>query len=74
MATLQELLTEAEGAYHDLQIGKAVSVARDSNGEEIRYTQANRNDLLAYVTSLRNQIAAAAGKPIAVLGPMRFRF
>lgn len=74
MATLQELLVEAQGAYHDLQIGKSVSVARDSNGEEIRYTQANRTELLAYISSLQNQIAAIAGQPTTVLGPMRFFF
>lgn len=71
MATMQERLLEAQGAYHDLQIGKAVASVRDQNGEEVRYTQTSRNDLLAYITSLQNQIAPGT---TGALGPMRFSF
>jgi hypothetical protein len=71
MATVQEQLLEARSAYHDLQIGKAVASVRDQNGEEIRYTQASRNDLLAYIGSLQNQVTPST---TCTLGPMRFSF
>ena len=74
MATLQELLIEAKNAYHDLQLGKAPASVRDSNGEEIRYTQANPANLIAYINSLQNEIAAASGQLTTTIGPMRFRF
>lgn len=62
--TLQERLTEAEAAYHTLQIGGGVAEVRDSNGESVRYTQANASRLRAYIMELKAQIAAeAAGKP-----------
>lgn len=71
MATTQELLDEAQAAYHDLQLGKAVASVRDQNGEEIRYTQANRGDLFAYIGTLQNLITPGTG---CALGPMRFFF
>ena len=71
MATIQARLLEAQSAYHDLQIGKAVASVRDQNGEEVRYTQANRNDLIAYITALQNMITPV---PIETTGPMRLFF
>ncbi len=75
MATLSvtDMLAEARAAYHDLQIGKAVASARDSNGEEIRYTQADRTALAGYIASLEAQLAAPSGCP-PIVGPMRLRF
>ena len=66
MATLTERLTEAEAAYHDLLIGKAVVEVRDANGETIRYTLANRAALSAYIEDLKRQIGS-----VSVSGPMR---
>ena len=76
MATLSvsEMLAEARAAYHDLQIGKAVARARDSNGEEIQYTQADRTALSGYIASLEAQLACPTGTPSATIGPLRFSF
>lgn len=73
---LQTWLTEARAAYHDLQIGKAAARFRDQSGEEVQYTQANRNALLNYISSLEAQIAAATVNPDAVpySGPIRLIF
>ena len=63
--TLQERLTEAEAAYHKLQLGEGVAEVRDSNGESLRYTQANAARLRAYIADLKAQIAAeTAGKSV----------
>lgn len=70
MATLSARLTEAQAAYHALLTGSAVEEVRDSNGETIRYTQANRGALAGYISSLERQIAVANGATPAT-GPMR---
>jgi hypothetical protein len=72
MATLQERLTEAENALHDLQIGKAVVECRDQNGETVRYSIASRSALVAYVQGLKGEIANPAAA--APSGPMRLFF
>lgn len=69
MATLAEQLAEAQAAYHDLQIGKAVRVFVDQNGERLEYTSANRSALLVYINDLKAQIT-----PPASSGPMRSFF
>lgn len=61
MATLTERLADAEAAYHDLMIGKTLVEFRDSNGETVRYTPANRGALIGYITDLRRQIAVENG-------------
>ncbi|MGN5375812.1 gpW family head-tail joining protein [Sphingomonas hankookensis] len=71
--TVTEMLMEARAAYHDLQIGKAVASARDSNGEEIRYTQADRTALAGYIASLEAQLNNPTGRS-GTIGPMRLRF
>lgn len=68
MATLQERLDEAKAAQHDLLIGKAVVELRDSNGEIIRYTPANRAALAAYIADLERQLDDTCR------GPMRPMF
>ncbi len=67
-ATLAERLVEAEAAYHKLQIGESVAEVRDSNGESVRYTQANQGRLRAYIADLKAQIAAE-GAPLRT-GPI----
>jgi hypothetical protein len=70
MATLQERLDEAETAYHELCIGKALVQFHDSNGETVQYNQANRAALAAYIADLKRQI-----DPTSVdLSPMRPMF
>lgn len=70
--TLSQMLDEARDAYHDLQIGKAVALARDSNGEEVRYTQADRSALSSYIDSLERQLSPETCA--APIGPMRLVF
>jgi hypothetical protein len=60
MATLQERLDEAETALHDLLLGKSVVELRDSNGEVVRYNQASRSALRAYVEELKALIDPTA--------------
>lgn len=70
--TLQERLIEAEAAYHALLTGSGVAEVRDSNGESIRYTQANASRLRAYILDLKAEIAAEASgksKPVGPLNP-----
>jgi len=68
MATLQERLDEAEAAYHDLVIGKAVAECRDANGETLRYNQTTRAALASYIADLKRQISGVGGD-----GPLWFR-
>lgn len=69
MATLAERLVEAEAAYHSLMVGGGVAEVRDSNGESIRYTQANASRLRAYILELKALIAGQTQK-----GPLRPTF
>ncbi len=72
---LNSLIVEARAARHDLLIGKGIASARDQNGEEVRYTQANSGTLLTYIDDLQRQIDALSGVvPPACIGPMRVRF
>jgi hypothetical protein len=64
MATLAERLAEAEAAYHDLVIGKAVVEVRDANGQTLRYTQANRAAMAAYIQDLKRQIDSTGHGPL----------
>lgn len=57
MASLAEMLVQAEVAYHRLQTGAAVVDVVDANGERVRYAQADRRSLQSYVADLRRQIA-----------------
>lgn len=57
--TLQQRLSAAQTAYHDLLLGAAVREVLDQNGERITYTAANRDALRAYIADLEAQIAAA---------------
>ena len=70
MATTQELLDEAEAAYHRLMLGEQVVEVRDQSGESIRYLANSAARLAAYISQLKAKIATEAGcKPT---GPMRF--
>lgn len=54
--TLQQQLDEARAAYHALMLGRSVVELRDSNGETITYTPANRNALSSYIKELERQL------------------
>lgn len=69
MAVTQQMLTEAEAAYHGLLTGKAVVEFRDQNGETVKYSQASRLGLAAYIQYLKGQLGLLSGA-----GPMRVWF
>ena len=66
-------LTEAETAYHRLQMGGAVRVFVDQNGERIEYSAVNRLNLLSYINELRALLGmdpypfAVVGRPAGVI-------
>jgi hypothetical protein len=64
-AVLQRRLTEAEEAYHLLQMGRSARVFVDQNGERIEYTAANSTRLAAYILSLKKQLGT-----LCIPGPM----
>lgn len=68
--TLQQKLTDAESAYHDLMTGAAVVEVTDQNGERIKYNAANAFRLAAYIQDLKNQLNPSLNST----GPMRFWF
>ena len=66
-ATLTRWLTEAEQAYHQLNIGGQAKVFVDQNGERIEYNAATRGQLFAYIQDLRSQLASGTtGSPLQV--------
>ena len=58
-AQLQIWLTEAEQAYHKLNMGLQASVFVDQNGERVEYKGATRGQLLAYINELKRQLGLA---------------
>lgn len=67
MATQAELkarLAEAEAALHQIALGGGVRRVRDSNGEEIEYSSANRGALQAYIAALRYELGLDAPGPL----------
>lgn len=62
MATTQQLLQEAEKAYHELMTGRSARVIVDGGtGERVEFTAANANKLYVYIQDLRQRLAAANG-------------
>lgn len=70
--TVAEQLVQAEAAYHQLQIGGAVTVFIDQNGERVNYTVGNKSDLYSYIQRLRAQIANPCADQ--VMRPLNFIF
>ncbi len=56
MAVTQNHLDEAESALHALATGTSVVEFRDQNGETVKYNQASRSGLLAYILDLKRQL------------------
>lgn len=57
MATLAEQLSEAQAAYHRLQIGESAVRFTDQNGETVEYNRASAPRLAAYISELERQMA-----------------
>ncbi len=60
---LQAWLTEAEGAYHALQIGQRVVTITSAGGKSLTYSAAKLPDLAAYIESLKRQLGLSNNRP-----------
>lgn len=69
MATVvtQQMLDEAQSAYHSLMIGQGVAEVRDQNGEVVRYSRSDVNKLANYIAWLKAEL----GITTTAVGPMR---
>lgn len=73
LPTLRLQLAEAELAFHKLATGtKEQSVSYD--GKSVTFSQSNRADLMTYMTSLRQRIAALEGGTFARRRPIHMTF
>lgn len=66
---LQQRLSEAETAHHQLMMGSKASVIVDSNGERIEFQAANASRLAAYIQDLKRQLGLTSTS-----GPMTVYF
>lgn len=72
---LKGRLKAAQDAYDKLMLGQAPRVIVDQNGERVEFTTANASRLLAYISSLKSQLANGdcsgvgynGGKPVGFL-------
>lgn len=55
-ATLTTRLAQAEEAYHQLMMGGQAKVFVDQNGERVEYQTSSRNQLFAYINTLKAQL------------------
>lgn len=62
----QQLLNEAEAAYHQIVLGKAVVLVKDQNGEEVTYGAANRVALAQYIFMLKAELGLTRVGPANV--------
>lgn len=67
MATTQELLDQANDAYHRLMTGAAVVEVTDQNGERVRYQPSNAYRLAAYINTLERKLATEPQGPMQVI-------
>ena len=56
IAAIKARIVRLEAAYDDIMAGKAIKRFVDQNGEQVEYTTANADKLLAYINSLRAMI------------------
>lgn len=56
ITVLQQQLTDAKRAYHELQTGRAVRVFVDQNGERVEYTAASAPRLATYIRQLEQAV------------------
>lgn len=71
--SIADKLKEAEEALHTLTIGQMAYVFIDQNGEQVRYTPADRSALQIYINDLRNQLDVCQGlSPKSTSAPLRF--
>ncbi len=71
------LLADARKQYHALVTGTAARVVVDQNNERVEFVQANKGQLLTYITMLEQQLGVACGAtptPMAKYHPATFIF
>lgn len=69
---IADKLKEAEEALHELITGQAAYLFIDQNGEQVRYTPAQKSDLQGYINELKNDLAACQGNQSRATGPLYF--
>lgn len=69
----QAQLDEAREAYHKLMIGQALVEITDQNGERVRFSQANRQNLYLYIQEMERQLCTNLTRTTTVR-PMGFIF
>ncbi len=63
--TLNEKITEAKAALHNLMIGKGVvSITKD--GRSVTYSASNRADLVSYIADLEAQANSRRRRPMGI--------
>ena len=72
-AALRIRIASLEKQYDDLLSGRAVKRFVDQNGEQVEYTTANTDRLLAYIQSLKADLNCAFAKRYKAR-PMGFIF
>lgn len=65
---LLKRLTEAETAYHQLQLGMKATVIVDQNGERVEFQSTTAGRLAAYIQELKRQLGLLPG---CSTGPMQ---
>ena len=67
-AELEQRLSEAETALHEINLGNKVVRLKDANGDEVQYGPADAPRLERYIASLKQQLGASTGRyrPIGV--------
>ena len=60
---LQQLLAEAEAAYHQLVTGTSVVEVRDQSGDTVRYQAAHAGRLKAYIEEIRRKLGLRNASP-----------
>lgn len=73
MATTQQLLDEANAAYHKLQTGTMARVVVDVDGSRVEFTPANKQWLYSYILQLQAKLGSTGGTPLD-LAPAQFYF
>lgn len=63
---LNQMLNEAEAAYHQILMGKQIVMVKDQNGEEVTYGAANRVALAQYIFMLKAELGLTRVGPANV--------
>lgn len=72
--TTQDMFDEAVEKYHLLLTGQSAVEFQDQNGERVRYTTANAERLLSYISRLADILGVPNPFAGVARGPMRFFF